>query len=91
MSKEELISSLAMAAGFANPGETKYSPSRYDEATRTLYCNGCIITGNILDEAKAYFTATKNRLEKENTPESKHMALIYMAAIEAISMMQDKK
>ncbi|MCR5800837.1 MAG: hypothetical protein K6G57_00715 [Lachnospiraceae bacterium] len=85
--REELISSLAASVGLAGPA-SKYEPSRYDRMTGTLYCDGYVITGTIINEALAYFQNMKMRAEKEDNEQSRHTALIYKTAIEAILMMQ---
>ena len=87
--REQLISALAASVGYDDLSRTKYDPSRYDEATGTLYCNGIAISGALIEEAASYFEMMRQRAEKEGTPESRHMALVFQVAIEAIQMMKD--
>ena len=88
--REDLINQLAASMGAGDFARTKYENSRFDSSTGTLYCDGYIITKSVLDEAVAHFTGLRSKCDIKN-PDSRKMAMIYQAAIEAIKMMQESK
>ena len=90
LEREDLINQLAMSMGAGEYGRTKYENSRFDASTGTLYCDGYMITKNVLDEAVAYFTGLRNKCDYKD-PDSRKMAMIYQSAIEAIKMMREAK
>ena len=92
MDKSQLIGALASAMGQGNYKMTKYDDSRYDESTRTLYCQGYIISASTIDEALLFFRNAKKKNEKmaETDTTIRNTNLYYQVAIEAIQMMTKK-
>lgn len=88
--KESLISALASAMGQGAYADTKFSESRYDASTGTLFCQGYIISRYTVDEALEYFRKAKAQADRlaESEPAMRNTALYYQTAIEAIAMMQ---
>ncbi len=53
------IMQLASAMGHGAAVETLHGPSRYDAGTKTLYCNGQVITSATMEDAKKYYEDQK--------------------------------
>ena len=92
--RENLIGQLAAAMGAGNYESTKFTPSRYDRATGTLYCNGHIISASTIEKAKEYFEHMMKRCDVSE-PAGREMCSIYELSLEAIKFMEsglsDKK
>lgn len=90
MNREDLIGALAAAMGQGSFSNTKYEESRYDNSTGTLYCQGYIISKSTVDDALAFFKASKKKTDKmaETDTTLRNQALYYQVAVEAILMMQ---
>ena len=57
--REELINQLAAKMGAGDFAQTKYTESRYDAQTGTLYCDGIMITKPVIEKAEQYFKNLK--------------------------------
>ncbi|MCR5094014.1 MAG: hypothetical protein K6B72_08580 [Lachnospiraceae bacterium] len=90
--REKLITALASAMGQGDYSSTKYSESKYDPTTGTLFCQGYIISKSTVDEALEYFKKAKLRADQSADADNsmRNVALYYQTAIEAIIMMQKK-
>ncbi len=88
--RESIIGALASAMGQADYASTKYEESRYDESTKTLYCQGYMITSSTIEEALNYFITAKKKNEKlaESDSTIRNTNLYFQVAIEAIKMMK---
>ncbi len=89
--RESIIGALASAMGQGDYVSTKYEESRYDESTKTLYCQGYMITSSTIDEALNYFIMAKKKNEKlaEADTTVRNTNLYFQVAIEAIKMMTE--
>ncbi|MCR5670879.1 MAG: hypothetical protein K6G10_07740 [Butyrivibrio sp.] len=83
----ELINQLAASLGAGDFAQTKYTDSRYDAQTGTLYCDGIMITKPVIEKAEAYFSSLKNKCSYTD-PASREMAMVYQVAIEGIKMIK---
>lgn len=90
MGREDIINQLAASMGAGDYGRTKYEESRYDPDTGTLYCNGQIISKNMIDDAESYFRQMQSRCDM-TFPESRRMAAIYQVALEGINQIRKIK
>ena len=59
--REELINQLAAKMGAGDFAQTKYTESRYDAQTGTLYCDGIMITKPVIEKAEQYFKNLKSK------------------------------
>ena len=84
-----MINALASAMGQDNYAATKYEESRFDESTKTLYCQGYMISPSTIEEALNFFIGSKRKNEKlaESDTTIRNVNLYYQVAIEAIKMM----
>ena len=85
--REELINQLAAKMGAGDFAQTKYTDSRYDSQTGTLYCDGIMITKPVIEKAEQYFKGLKTKCSYTD-PASREMAMIYQVAIEGIKMIR---
>ncbi|WP_081675352.1 MULTISPECIES: hypothetical protein [unclassified Butyrivibrio] len=88
--RENLINALAASMGVVQFDETKYTASRYDPKTGTLYCNGMAISKVTADKAVRYFESVEKKFNSDD-PDGRELKMIYRCAIEAIKMMQTEK
>ncbi|MBO5624011.1 MAG: hypothetical protein J5959_20565 [Butyrivibrio sp.] len=86
--RTELINQLSASMGAGDYAKTRYEKSRYDLDTGTLYCDGYVISKTVIDEAISQFNLMQGKCNMED-PASRHMALIYKTAIEAIKRMRE--
>ncbi|RKM59236.1 hypothetical protein D6855_10035 [Butyrivibrio sp. CB08] len=86
--REELINQLAAKMGAGDFAQTKYTDSRYDSQTGTLYCDGIMITKPVIEKAEQYFKGLKTKCSYTD-PASREMAMIYQVAIEGIKMIRN--
>ncbi|MCR5155982.1 MAG: hypothetical protein K6C96_04820 [Butyrivibrio sp.] len=84
----DLINQLAATMGAGDFAQTKYTESRYDAQTGTLYCDGIMITKPVIEKAEQYFKTLKSKCSYTD-PASREMAMIYQVAIEGIKMIRD--
>ncbi len=84
--REDLINQLAASMGAGDFARTKYEGSRYDPSTGTLYCDGYVISNSVISEAIAHFTMLRSKCDISD-PDSRKMAMIYQAALEALKML----
>ena len=84
----DLINQLASSMGAGDFAATKYEGSKYDSSTGTLYCDGIMITANVIDKAERYFKDLKNKCSYSD-PASREMAMINQVAIEGIKMIRN--
>ena len=85
--REDLIYSLAKSMGMGNTQTAKYTASKYNAETGTIYCNGHVITKATIEQAKAYFATQYRKLAEKDDEGAKEMSTLYEVAMEAISMM----
>ena len=85
--REELINQLAAKMGAGDFAQTKYTESRYDAQTGTLYCDGIMITKPVIEKAEQYFKNLKSKCSYQD-PASREMAMIYQVAIEGIKVIR---
>ena len=85
--REELINQLAAKMGAGDFAQTKYTESRYDAQTGTLYCDGIMITKPVIEKAEQYFKNLKSKCSYTD-PASREMAMIYQVAIEGIKIIR---
>ena len=88
--REDIINQLAASMGAGDFARTKFEGSRYDSSTGTLYCEGYVISKSVIDEAISHFTMLRSKCDISD-PDSRKMAMIYQAAIEALKMLDEKK
>ncbi len=86
--REDLINQLAAKMGAGDFAQTKYTESRYDSQTGTLYCDGIMITKPVIEKAEQHFRTLKSKCSY-NDPASREMAMIYQVAIEGIKKIRD--
>ena len=86
--REALINQLAAKMGAGDFAQTKYTDSKYDATTGTLYCDGIMITKPVIDKAEQHFKNLKSKCSY-NDPASREMAMIYQVAIEGINMIRN--
>ena len=88
-SKEHLISQLAASFGMGSAGSTKYSDSKFDPATGTLYCEGITIPRATMVRALDYFERQKEYYRKlsQTDPNIMDNYLFACVAYNAISML----
>lgn len=87
------IMQLASAMGHGAAIETLHGPSRYDAGTKTLYCNGQVITGATMEDAKKYFEDQKAYFcsgPNANLPDAGMYITYCNVAIEAINWMMQQ-
>ena len=84
----DLINQLASSMGAGDFASTKYEGSKYDASTGTLYCDGIMITANVIDKAENYFRELKNKCSYSD-PASREMAMIYQVAIEGVKKIRE--
>ncbi len=84
----DLINQLAAKMGAGDFAQTKYTESRYDPQTGTLYCDGIMITKPVIEKAEQYFKNLKAKCSYQD-PASREMAMIYQVAIEGINMIRN--
>ncbi|MCR5670409.1 MAG: hypothetical protein K6G10_05335 [Butyrivibrio sp.] len=87
--REDLIYSLARSMGMGDAQKTKYSASKFNAETGTMYCNGHIITRVTIDQAKSYFNAQYKKLAEKDDEGARELAMLYEVAVEAIGIMVD--
>ena len=85
--REDLIYSLAKSMGMGDSQKTKYSASKFNADTGTIFSNGHVISRTTIDQAKSYFTAQYRKLAEKDDEGAKEMAMLYEVAMEAINMM----
>ena len=85
--REDLIYSLAKSMGMGDTQKAKYSASKYNAETGTIYCNGHVITRPTIEQAKAYFTTQYRKLAEKDDEGAKELSTLYEVAMEAINMM----
>ena len=88
--KQQLVSALASAMGRENYDPSKHhNQTIFDNGTKTLYCQGRVISGTTIDEALAFFRGAKQKNERlgENDAAIRNVNMYYQIAIEAITMM----
>lgn len=88
LDRQNLINQLASSMGAGDFAQTKYEGSKYDPSTGTLYCDGIMITANVIDKAEAHFKALKSKCSYTD-PSSREMAMIYQVAIEGIKKIRE--
>ncbi len=86
--RADLINQLAASMGAGDFAQTKYSESKFDADTGTLYCNGMVISSSVADKAVKHFTLLSNKCNI-NDPAQKEMSMIYQYAIEAIKRVRN--
>lgn len=86
--REDLINQLAAKMGAGDFAQTKYTESRYDAQTGTLYCDGIMITKPVIEKAEMHFKTLKSKCSYTD-PASREMAMIYQVAIEGIKMIRE--
>ena len=87
--KANLIQQLALTTGALPNPTDRYSKSRFNPETGTLYCNGVVITKSTIDEAKNYFEKMQSQCNAAGSREMRDVGTYYQLAIEAINMMQE--
>ncbi len=85
--REDLIYSLAKSMGMGNAQTAKYTASKYNAETGTIYCNGHVITKATIEQAKAYFTTQYRKLAEKDEEGAKELSAFYEVAMESIGMM----
>ncbi len=85
--RAELIAGLATAMGAGPIKDAQLQNTRYDRTTGTFYCNGHIITANMIDKAIIYYENMFQRAQKN--PDTREMALVYELALEAIRLLKN--
>ncbi len=85
--REDLIYSLAKSMGMGDAQKAKYSASKFNADTGTIFCNGHVISRTTIDQAKSYFTTQYRKLAEKDDEGAKDMARLYEVAMEAINMM----
>lgn len=85
--REDLIYSLAKSMGMGDTQKTKYTASKFNAETGTIYCNGHVINKATIDQAKSYFTTQYRKLAEKDDEGAKELASLYEVAMEAINMM----
>ncbi|MCR5626086.1 MAG: hypothetical protein K6F99_02095 [Lachnospiraceae bacterium] len=87
--KANLIQQLALTTGALATTADRFSKSRYNAETGTLYCNGVVITRSTIEEAKSYFEKMVSQCNAAGAREMRDIGTYYQLAIEAINMMQE--
>ncbi len=85
--REDLIYSLAKSMGMGDTQKAKYTASKYNAETGTLYSNGHMITKGTIEQSKAYFTAQYRKLAEKDDEGAKELSAFYEVAMESINMM----
>ena len=87
--KEELIKSLASSFGMQDSFSTRYSESKFDPATGTLYCEGITIPKSTMQKALEYFSKQKEYSKSlaSKEPALMDQYLINVVAANAIMML----
>ena len=85
--KEALINQLASSMGVNTSSLNKGYQSRYDKATGTLYCNGYIITHNIIEDTKREINNMQARIKVVDY-ESRYKYMMTEVALQAIKLME---
>ncbi len=85
----ELITKLADQFGMANVSNTKYSESKYDASTGTLYCEGISIPKATVTRALEFFERQKDyyRIQAQRDSSCMDQYLINTVAHNAILML----
>ncbi len=89
--KENLIRSLATSMGMPDVKTTKYSGSRYDPATGTLYCENFALPNNSIERIKDWY---KGQMEQYRTLSARDSSMMeqymrYAVAYNAICLLKD--
>ena len=87
MAREDLIYSLAKSMGMGDAQKPKYSATKFNAETGTIYCNGHVISRGTIEQARAYFTAQYRKLAEKDDEGARDMSTLYEVAMEAITMM----
>lgn len=89
MNREKIIESLAASYGISSGKDTRYSDSRFDASTGTLYCEGMAITKSTVIKALEYFSKQKDYLKgiAEREPATVDNYLNSVVAYNAIAML----
>lgn len=85
--REDLIYSLAKSMGMGDAQKAKYSASKFNAETGTIFSNGHVISKTTIDQAKSYFTTQYRKLAEKDDEGAKDLAILYEVAMEAINMM----
>ena len=85
--REDLIYSLAKSMGMGDTQKARYTASKYNAETGTIYCNGHVITRTTIEQAKAYFTTQYRKLAEKDDEGAKELSTLYEVAMESINMM----
>ena len=85
--REDLIYSLAKSMGMGDAQKSKYSATKFNAETGTIYCNGHMISRTTIEQARAYFTAQYRKLAEKDDEGAREMSMLYEVAMEAINMM----
>ena len=83
----DLVNQLAASMGAGDFANTKYTESKYDAQTGTLYCDGIMIAKPVIEKAEQYFRGLKSKCSYTD-PASREMAMIYQLALEGIKMIK---
>ncbi len=89
--KEDLIRSLATSMGMPDAQTTKYSGSRYDAATGTLYCENFALPHSSLESIKNWYRSQMEQYRTLSTRDSSMMEqyMRYAVAYNAICMLKE--
>ena len=85
--REDLIYSLAKSMGMGDAQKAKYTASKYNAETGTIYSNGHVISKATIEQAKAYFTTQYRKLAEKDDEGAKELSTLYEVAMESINMM----
>ncbi|MCR4907412.1 MAG: hypothetical protein K5985_01170 [Lachnospiraceae bacterium] len=89
--KENLIRSLATSMGMPDVKTTKYSGSRYDPATGTLYCEHFALPHSSLERIKDWYRHQMEQYRNLSARDSEMMEqyMRYAVAYNAICLLKD--
>jgi hypothetical protein len=73
--------------GMGDAQKPKYSASKFNSETGTIYCNGHMISRATIEQARAYFAAQYRKLAEKDDEGAREMSMLYEVAMEAINMM----
>ncbi len=89
--KTDLINSLAEHMGLQDVHNTKYSMSRYDASTGTLYCEGMTLPHSSLERVKTWYKMQmltfRDMFSRDES--LKEMYINYAVAYNALCMLED--
>ncbi len=85
-----MIEALARSAGLGDAFMTLYGDAKFNPETGTVYCNGHVISKEMVETAKNYCEGMARHYAESDESDSRNLALIFETAAEAIKFMQNQ-